>query len=584
MAKRIQLKLPLWLNATLLSLSLPLLLSSSIRAQDCTQTEINANIEQFKNAKTLKAAHDAVVQCDSNAVATLAEALSDSNAAIRANAASSLGKIGWSAQDAVPDLVEAVGDSNEAVRRNSVRSLIAIGRSAQQRANTLSELDLGAIQELEALKQQIQKALSRLDAKPQEWTKQKQEWQELRLTRNALQTKLNQLKERALYRYVQWVSQNPWVWLLLAGLGYLGIFAFRPLWLLQLDKVLPSQPVKLPLVNLEVPLQKVLIFKYHPRILDIWVNKHLDSVQREFLAKTIVQREHNTYGNTYVPLPVNFNGKILIPVLEVNEDNAIGKPEEPEHKQLQLALQERMANDQQFCLLIQGEGGAGKTSLACQIALWGMKRKLGHPILPVLIDQELQENENLLEVIRKQLQDLTNTGDEDISTEYLKNLLRQRRILVIIDHFSEMAKPARDKLFAALREFPIINALVVTSRLEEDLPNKLTLKPMRLEKGRISGFLSEYLRLHGKRDLFEDGEFYQACARLDRMVGQRNITILFAKLYADQMIAVREGKTEFLPDNIPELMLSYLNQYFGQFLALGSRQKSHRTDRVPLRT
>ena len=29
---------------------------------------------------------------------------------------------------------------------------------------------------------------------------------------------------------------------------------------------------------------------------------------------------------------------------------------------------------------------------------------------------------------------------------------------------------------------------------------------------------------------------------------------------------------------------AYLFQYFGQFLALGSRQKSHRTDRVPLRT
>ncbi len=45
------------------------------------------------------------------------------------------------------------------------------------------------------------------------------------------------------------------------------------------------------------------------------------------------------------------------------------------------------------------------------------------------------------------------------------------------------------------------------------------------------------------------------------MVGQRNITVLLAKLYAEQLIAHKEGIADhYLPDNIPDLMLSYLNE------------------------
>jgi hypothetical protein len=50
------------------------------------------------------------------------------------------------------------------------------------------------------------------------------------------------------------------------------------------------------------------------------------------------------------------------------------------------------------------------------------------------------------------------------------------------------------------------------------------------------------------------------------MVGTRNITVLLAKLYAEQLIAAKEGTLlgaqgfAPLPDNIPDLMLSYLNE------------------------
>ncbi|QLE53909.1 formylglycine-generating enzyme family protein (plasmid) [Nostoc sp. C057] len=165
---------------------------------------------------------------------------------------------------------------------------------------------------------------------------------------------------------------------------------------------------------------------------------------------------------------------------------------------------------------------------------------------------------------RKQLQDLTNTQNDDITPEFLIDLLRQRRVLVIIDHFSEMEKSTRDKILAALNENPFI-ALVFTSRVVGELQNltKSILKPMRVEGKRISEFLGEYLKLRDFRNKFDDEEFYNACSRLNRMVGQREITIMLAKLYADQMIATKQGDTE-LPENIPDLMLSYLNQLHPQ--------------------
>ena len=49
-------------------------------------------------------------------------------------------------------------------------------------------------------------------------------------------------------------------------------------------------------------------------------------------------------------------------------------------------------------------------------------------------------------------------------------------------------------------------------------------------------------------------------SKLSAIVGQRDSTVLLAKLYADQMIAMKEHPTDSeLPRNVPELMLSYLN-------------------------
>jgi hypothetical protein len=218
-----------------------------------------------------------------------------------------------------------------------------------------------------------------------------------------------------------------------------------------------------------------------------------------------------------------------------------------------------------ICLLIWGEGGSGKTSLACLVAQWAMiaeadKGLRSHPMIPVLIEDELPEG--LHQAVRRQVQDLTDQASP-VSEEFLDALLRKQRVLVIVDRLSELSAATRAKIAPGTVDFPV-NALVVTSRSEEALGgiSKGVVKPMRIEGGRqVSTFVEEYLIACAKRNLFSLSEFFEGCGRLATIVGGRNVTVLLARLYADQMTAAKEGAlTEQLPGSVPELMLSYLNQ------------------------
>jgi hypothetical protein len=57
---------------------------------------------------------------------------------------------------------------------------------------------------------------------------------------------------------------------------------------------------------------------------------------------------------------------------------------------------------------------------------------------------------------------------EPIPDELCDRLLRQRRILVIVDHLSEMSEATRKEIRPGHLDF-LVNALIVTSRLDEKL-------------------------------------------------------------------------------------------------------------------
>jgi formylglycine-generating enzyme required for sulfatase activity len=543
MAKKGQSKLSFWIKVAFIGASLPLLLSHQSWAKNCPKTEINSKIEQFKDVKKAKAAIDAVVQCGEDAIAPLEQALNEDEAAIRANAASALGKMGAIAQDAAPALVAALGDSESAVRTEAASALIQIGRAVQKQED-VSWWNVKAVQKLETLQQNLVEARKRLEADKRDWGSKKEEIDHLGRVSNALQAKLSRLEEGQPYQIIQWLKANPWAWVAAGGIaGYLGIFIFHPIFLLKLYKWVKPASLKIPQINLDVSLGNLLFLKYHPRVLDCWVAEHLSQVQSHFLEQPTVS-----------------DRAIHIPILIKLKEKPIERLAPPDLRPV--------FSQSPTCLLIVGEGGVGKTSLAYQIARWGLgleeaakgQSLCSHRLLPVTIEQEL-ENTTLLTAIKEQLP-RTPEGDY-IADELLEALLKRQRVLVILDHVSEMSDQTYNQMKDALSKTPV-NALIITSRLKEkDLgrPHKTLLEPQKIEGARLSTFIQPYLEARGKRDIFEDdAEFYRTCTRLATMMAAtlQSATVLLVRMYVDQVIEVGGFKTALLPDDIPTLMVKYL--------------------------
>jgi HEAT repeat protein len=469
------------------------------------------------------------------AVPALIAALKDEDKWVRNSAAYALGKLSLEAKVVLPYLISALKDPDKNVRNWAAFALnkYAVNLPNKAKANALSTSDLDrAISDFEA-------ALKILQGHQANFSKE--DIILVSFSLDALKAKKTE------YLFINGILKNPWVW----GTGIylvslLGIFWIRPLWLLKIDEFLKPLSFKLPPLGPEISLRFLLFPKYHPRVLDAWVTKHLKSVREEFQQKDTVKDR-----NIYIPIPVILNGRTVA----------------------QLTSQDLRSTFKKH-LLIWGEGGVGKTSLACQIAQWAMSddktaRLCEHRMLPVLIEEDLNleataGKQPFIAAIQGQLQDLTDES-EPISEELLERLLRRRRILVILDHLSELSAATRKAIRPESPDFPV-NALVVTSRIEETLGHvtKTSLKPLRIEGNRLSSFMEAYLMQRGKRDLFTDAEFFDACSHLSLMVGQRNITALLAKLYAEQLIAAKIEESQklplHLPDNIPDLMLSYLNE------------------------
>ena len=417
----------------------------------------------------------------------------------------------------------------------------------------------------------------------------KKDWRDgLKLAEDALNNKENNIREsnkdqaiqasNSLNNAIQSIPKpaNP-LWILLIENKNLSIpiflFSFwlfllflllrvKPLSLLWLNSFLQKTDLSLQVigVNIQTATLRKLLFdlQYHPRVLDDWVKTNLKTARRQFENKQTVKQR-----NIYVPtIPVILNGD-SIPELT---------PKDLQYK----------FSESRETLLIWGEGGSGKTTLACQLAKWAMaddpEQRLcpNHRMLPILIDQELSDEAGnqqqvLMEAIHGQLRDLIEAV-KPISEELLEHLLRERRLLVIVDGYSEMRPATRNKIKPELPSF-LANALIVTSRSDESLGgvNRTMIQMMRVHSSKLAEFLQAYVNKKGKQDLFKtDQELFQGCIQLSKLVGERDITVLLAKLYADQLIANESNQTtKNLPDNIPDLMLSYLNQINYQLVEKG---------------
>jgi hypothetical protein len=186
-------------------------------------------------------------------------------------------------------------------------------------------------------------------------------------------------------------------------------------------------------------------------------------------------------------------------------------------------------------------------------------------MLPVLIERELDfevaaGRDPFTETVRGDLEKLIEAGVED---DLLAALLERRRVLVIVDHLSEMTDKTRQRVRPDAPDFPAA-ALIVTSRLEEELGDvpKTALRPLRVTGDYLFEFMSAYLKARGARELFPDREFGQASIRIAELAGEDGITLLLVKLYLDRLIEIKKrgGHIDMeMPASIPSLMLKYLN-------------------------
>ena len=543
-----RLSVPSLLTTITVLTALPLLQPSISSGQTCAPESLRQSVAQLQDSRKRSAAQKALQACGEAAVQPLVFALTESKPAVRRNAAQTLGLLGEDAKSAASALnVRATQDDDLQVRSNAVQALSKIGENIQIQADQLQAWDVGEIQAIEAYQQQLDATLAALEKDAKVWPSKKADLISLGLTRDRLGNQLAPVTDQPVYKLLSWGQSHPGM--VGAGAGviavvtvYGAVWWFRPLCLLNLTDGGIEAISKLPTVGTPVSgvLKALVPLKYHPRVLDAWVEQHWQQVERAFLALDTVKDRQ-----IHIPLPVKLGQERRF-INELSGSDLSG------------TFQKNPA-----VLLIVGEGGAGKTSLACQIAQWGLQKQLAsHRLLPVLVETELDDKKTLLEAIRGQLNALI-SKPEDLPPDLLEKLLQRQRILVIVDHFSETGEATRKQVTPELATFSA-KALVITSRLEESLGGvpKTILRPQRIEADRLLGFMQAYVRwkLNKQDDPFVDDEYAIACDRLRRMVRQGNITVLLARLYTEEMIRQQQGSGDLPPASVQDLMLSYLKQ------------------------
>lgn len=489
-----------------------------------------------------------------DAVSALIAALDDKeNTNVRSKAAAALGNIGAGSKDAMSALIAALYDREESVQLSAAEAIEKIAKALFHPNET------GSVAQLNA-------AYEALIAHPK--SEVKEHAKTVKNTIDYLEALLRNRPSKPIAKVIEIITYNPKI--SIPAIGYLLLqfiwllcFWLQPLFLL---KVITSssrtgEKFKIPTTDIRIRLQSALVlplFHYRPRLLDAWVRNHMDISKAIFeKGETVAQR------NIYVPMPV-----LIDEQMRENLSAAVFRP---------------IFDKKKVTVLITGEGGAGKTSLACRLAMWSMadepEKRLckTHRMLPVLLEgnlPEVPENKDaLVEAIRRGLQDMIGEPGP-VHEELLLHLLRKGRVLVIVDSLSELNEATRKSVSPPHPDSPIA-AMIVTSRNDQDLDgaSKTVLRPLRLKSDRLSTFMDRYLEQLGKRDLFNDEEYFDACRRLSQLVSDRDITILIAKLYAEQMIAAKEAVTgaqssaHELPRNLPDLMLGYIKRLNDQVQA-----------------
>jgi HEAT repeat protein len=291
------------------------------------------------------------------------------------------------------------------------------------------------------------------------------------------------------------------------------------------------------------------------RVLHVWVERNMDHVRTTFESLSIPAA-----SKPYIAAPAR-TGKDARTLWTAHRDIA-----------------PLLAGS--AALVIEGEGGTGKTSLACEIGRWAMekdrsRRLTKRLLLPVLFVSDLDSVPDtraaLLDRIRGYVQELIGT-EKRIPEGMVEELLRSGQILVIVDGFSERNESTRNALLGAL---PLMARVVFTSRTEVEVAHRpvVRIRPLPIEGKNLWRFMEGFLRHEAASWTFED--IQTACERLSEITGDREITALVATLYGRMIVAEKSlaGTTD-TPGNMPDLMNLYRDLVTGR-IATGVTEREN---------
>ncbi|MES1244738.1 MAG: hypothetical protein ABUT39_24235 [Acidobacteriota bacterium] len=280
--------------------------------------------------------------------------------------------------------------------------------------------------------------------------------------------------------------------------------------------------------------------------LDAWVERR-SSAARDALDRIDAVRQRRIY----IELPVRVGPR--------EENRHLPDPMPPALRDLFAAPCAVVA--------ILGEGGTGKSTLACQIARWALaddpaSRLAPHRMIPVLLEEETTD---LVSSVTGQLRSMV--GDEEVDPDLVLGLLRSKRLLVLVDALSECI-PATQRHVESIHRTTPVNALLVTARRPPDFGPVpvVDLWPEKISAAKLVYFLVEYLRRTGNDDLFPERQGLQLADRLLGVVERGGkgveVTPLLIKLFVDQAIALRRAgePLDRLPTTIAETMLESLRR------------------------
>ena len=371
-------------------------------------------------------------------------------------------------------------------------------------------------------------------------------------------------------------------------LTVLGIFAFNPVLLLRISRILSwkgdtsslsDRPVRL--LFLTFHATALSYFATHQRTRRAWIRHYENTdVRITNLAPSIRKRYLNddevldawvekrtARARDAIASKDTVKTRALFVEIPISLDSG-DQHREAGSKVDVVALVRNLLQRQRGVMAICGPGGSGKTTFAAQIARWTCsedrdERVLPHNAIPVWIESETSD---LVKDVIRELCEMV--GVDDTDDDIVRALLVEKRVLVIVDALSERTRATRDHVCRIYGTKDQINALILTSRVEPDM-ERLPIARLRLiDDETIVPFIQQYalfahkhVRLAGRMQL-RIAE--RALAIVERRGKRVPMTPLLVCMFVDGAVEQIEQSNDLqhdeLVDSVPEIIIEYLER------------------------